>query len=127
MDRDTYRRWRDHPLRELLRRAETVHGGYLDTIRPDEIDDLNLPPRVRAATEQAIERIRTASPTDRGYGGLTDHIGPALMGALPADWETKQQHRERRASLGDPQAIRDSQAIRGNDATMADDILGGRP
>lgn len=123
MDRDSWRRWRDHPLRGLLRRAESG-----DVVHADEIDDLGLPERVHTAVTQAIERVRASSPTERGYGGLVDHLGPAIADALAhdhPDWETVAQRRERRAALGDPAAIRDLEATQRRTNLLADSILKG--
>lgn len=117
MRRELYKRWRNHPLRGILRRAQQGEHIY-----PDELDDLNLPDKVRKAAEQAIERCREEGAASDGLGGRADRLSPALVDALPEHHETREQHQQRRADLGDHEA---HQAVRGREQAieaMANDI-----
>lgn len=103
MDRDTYKRWRNHPLRSILKRAEQGQHVYAD-----QLDDLNLPAKQRKATEQAIARAHEAheAGTKNQYGvtGPADALGPAVLDSLPSHHETREQHEARRAREGDAAA-----------------------
>lgn len=96
MDRELYQRWHDHPLRHLLRRA-----ALGDRIFDDEIDDLRLPPRVKAATKQAVGIVAAEKPKQIEV----DHLSSELVAALPDGHETREQYEKRRATAGDAQAL----------------------
>jgi hypothetical protein len=101
--RELYKRWRNHPLRHLLREVENDPEGR--HIYPDELDDLNLPPKVRKAAEAAIARCRKPGSASSAMGGQADHLSAALVDALPAHHETREVHQRRRADAGDVDAI----------------------
>ena len=114
MDRETYAKWHDHPLRFLLKRAAA--GGH---VYDDELDDLNLPPKVRAATRQAIAKAPHLKPMQ------VDQLSAEIFQALPDHHETREQHERRRAEQGDADALANRRAQEEARAEMADRILKG--
>lgn len=113
MDRNTYKRFRDHEIRDLLRRARAG-----DHVYDDEIAVLNLPPRVKAATKEALDRATDLSPLE------SDRLAAELFQALPDHHETERERQQRRADHGDPDAIAAVKAQREATSMMADRILG---
>jgi hypothetical protein len=126
MPPDTARRWLKHPLRQLLNRV--VARGH---VYADELDDLNLPRPLRAAAEEAIERIRAARGTGhaldrrRNAQREADRYGLEIVEALGEHHETRQQREDRRATLGDPEAVAAVRARREGVDQMVDRIVGG--
>jgi len=114
MDRETYAKWHNHPLRTLLHCAA---GG--DHLFPDEIDDMNLPPRLRAGFLEAAKQVAAA---DRQAGALADTLSIELFEALPLHHETKAQHETRRAAAGDAVAMANRNAARQATEDLADEI-----
>lgn len=102
MRRELYKRWRNHPLRHLLREVENDPGRH---VYPDELDDLNLPPKVRKAAEAAIARCRKPGSASSAMGGQADNLSAALVDALGPHHETRDQHQRRRADAGDVDAM----------------------
>ena len=111
MDRELYQRWHQHPLRYLLRRA--AQGGH---IYDDEIEDLRLPSKVRAATKQALAKAPKLKPLE------VDHLSSELVAALPDHHETREQHEHRRAEQGDAEALANRKAQEQARAEMAERI-----
>ena len=114
VDRETYARWHDHPLRSLLRRAAAG-----DRIYDDEIDDLRLPPRVKSAAKQAMAKVAAEQPKQMHV----DHLSGELVAALPDGHETRQQYEERRANAGDAEALANVKAREEATNRMVDKIL----
>ncbi len=114
MDRDTYKAWHDHPLRQVLRRAAAG-----DIVHDDELDDLRLPPKVKRATRQAVDAVKGQKQID------ADRLSAELFQALPDDHETREQHEQRRAAAGDADAMANIRAREEAHERMADRILGG--
>jgi len=112
MDRETYKRWHDHPLRYLLKRAAAG-----DRIYPDELDDLRLPSRVRSAARQAIKEAPDLKPMQ------VDQLSAELVEALPPEHETREQHEQRRAQQGDADALANIKAREEATSRMADRIM----
>lgn len=124
MDRDLYKRWRNHPLRGILKHAEA--GGH---VYADQLDDLNLPDKQRKATEQAITQAHEAGEArDKRFGitGAADALGPAIVDSLPAHHETREAHEKRRAAEGDAQALANIQAREDATDRLVDEIWQGR-
>lgn len=114
MDRDTYERWSEHELRKLFRRAAAGEHVF-----PDELDDLNLPDRIRRATLEAIEQVRT---TERYAGVEADRLSAELVEALPPHHETRAENERRRAAAGDAEAMANRQAAHDAAEDLADRI-----
>lgn len=112
MDRDLYKIWHDHPLRWVLRRA--VAG---DHVHDDQLQDLRLPPKLEAATRQAIDEVKGLKQID------ADRLSAELVAALPEHHETRTQHEERRAIDGDADALANIKAREEATGRMADAIL----
>ena len=112
MDRETYRRWHDHPLRYIVKRAAAG-----DLIRDDELDDLRLPPKLKRATRQAIDRAPELKPMQ------ADQMSAELFQALPDGHETREQYEQRRAEAGDADALANIRAREEATERMADRIM----
>ena len=112
MDRQTYARWHDHPLRALLKRAAAG-----DHIYPDELDDLNLPANLKAATRQAIDKAKKLDSMK------VDQLSAELFQALPDHHETRAQREARRAQVGDADALANRRAQDEARAEMANRIF----
>lgn len=132
-----------HPVGALLLRA--ADG---EVIYPDEIADLRLPDRQRAALDQALVRVRAAATprpartvrNDVTGETYTDSSGPvdrtdtlnetlryagAIIDALPEDWEDRATYTRRRASMGDAAALADAKAADAGYSHLADLVLKG--
>ena len=122
-DREVLKKWQEHPLREILRRASQG-----DRIYPDTLDRLGLPPVVRKAAEQAIGRVKPGPDGKRvaRYGPLSpDAMSMQLVEGLyrvDAAYETPSQRRERQAAEGDPTALAELQAAEQGTKRIVDRI-----
>lgn len=117
MERDLYKRWRDHPLRTLLGEAQAGNPVY-----SDQLDDLRLPPKVRKAAETAIERCKEAGPSEQGLHKTSDTLSAELVDSLGPDHETRDQHQRRRADAGDADAIRAVQAREQHQDSLVEEV-----
>lgn len=123
MERELYRKWNNHPLREILRQA--AQG---EPIRPDTLDRLQLPKKVRKAAEQAIDRVKpdaNGKKAKRMGPGSPDHLSSELVAALPDEWETPRERRQRQAQEGDADALASLKAEEEAEQRMVDRIAQG--
>lgn len=105
-----HRRIANHPVMKLLLRA-----ANRETIYPDEIADLRLPDRQAAALDQAITRLRSYTDTEGNPAPVatdaaerynhTERHAAAIIDSLPDHWEDRTTHNQRRAGMGDPEAL----------------------
>lgn len=108
-------------MREMLRNAAS--GGHT---YDDEVDDLALPKRERAALVDALAKQRQAAGDRKAEWrarGQAAVYADAIASALPAGHETAGEHRRRRASLGDPAALRDERDADASTSAMVDEIM----
>lgn len=115
------KRWRNHPVRDLLGRAAAGQHIY-----DDQISDLRLPDKVDKAFRQAAADLRRRVEAGENVSGWTgtgvDYYARELVSALPAEHETRLQHEERRAQEGDATALANVKARQDATERLADQV-----
>ncbi|GLZ08966.1 hypothetical protein Acsp03_64320 [Actinomadura sp. NBRC 104412] len=116
------KRWKNHPIRDLLSRAAAGQHIY-----DDQIADLRLPDKIEKGFRQAAAHLAERAAAGENVTGWTgtgvDYYARELVTALPPEHETRLQHEERRAQEGDAQALANVKARQDAAERLADQVM----